>query len=313
MTTRTDVHSPVNLTTEDYEYVFAMDLQSPWALGMNQTEQGREFLRELAEGIQRSPMADRGYSQCHHCGAHLRYTAILKHVPTGAYIAVGETCLDNRFALATAEFQRLRKAAELDRKVQRIKTAAREFVDNLTGDAKVALDRDIDLREAFPFIEEHSYAHSTIEDIKRKVWTYYGNASERQVAFVEKLIAQSRERAERDARIAAERASETRVDAPEGRLAFEGVVVSRRWKDSEYGGGYKLVVKVDDQERGGVWLVYVSEPSKIATERGDVVRMTAALTRSDRDRSFAFGKRPTKAEIVGNVGEVEEYESDSLA
>lgn len=308
MTTRTDVHSPKNLTTEDYEYLFAGDNDAPGFLVGVDMDWWRSITNWTPE------LASRGTHQCHHCGAHLRYFAILRHVPSGYAIVVGETCLDNRFALATAEFQRLRQAAALDRQAQRIKTAARDFVNGLDGDEKIALDRDVVLTEAFPFISEDSYAHSTILDIRRKLWNTHGEATERQVAFVGKLVREARERAAYEARIAAERAAEVRVDAPEGRITFEGVVVSRKWRDSDFGGTFKLVIKVDDPERGGVWLVYVSEPSKIATERGDIVNLTATLTRSDRDRSFAFGSRPSKARVVGNVGEVANVElPDSLA
>lgn len=308
MTTRTDAFSPKNLVTEDYEYLFADDNMRPGRLIGVDMDWWRSITNWAPE------MRDRGTNQCHHCGARLRYFAILRHLPTGYAIVVGETCLDNRFSLATVEFQRLRKLAQLDREQQRIKTAAREYVASLKGDLAKAMDRDVDLAEAFPFMDQEGYAFSTISDIRRKVWDSYGAATDRQEAFVAKLIAQEKGRAEMAARIAAERASETRIDAPVGRITFEGVVVSRKWRDSDYGGAYKLVAKVDDQERGGIWLVYVTEPSKIETERGDVVRMTATLTRSDRDNSFAFGKRPSKAQVVGSVDDVENYElPDSLA
>lgn len=49
----------------------------------------------------------------------------------------------------------------------------------------------------------------------------------------------------------------------------------------------------------GVWLVWLTEPSSIETERGDMVQMTATLTPSDNDPAFAFGKRPSKATKIG--------------
>lgn len=300
MPTRTDQHSPANLITEDYEYVFAIDNQSPWARDLD-----RDFLRELRDGVQRSPLAHRGYGQCHHCGAHLRYAAFLRHLPTGAIIVVGETCLDNRFSLATADFHRLRKAAELDRQAQRIKTAAAEFVSTLDGDLRTAFDRDTVLTEAFPFISEDSYAHATITDIRRKVWNLYGAASERQVAFVGRLITEARDRAAQ----AAQRAAEVKVEAPEGRIEIEGVVIKKAFYDSEYGGAYKITLKVEDLARGGIWLCFVTEPSKVTTERGDIVRLTANFTRSDRDACFAFGKRPSKAQVIGKS----DADLDSLA
>jgi hypothetical protein len=225
--TRTDAYAPKNLVTEDYEYLFADDNQRPGRLiGVDM-----DWWRSITNWD--PAMRNRNTNQCHHCGAHLRYFAILRHVPSGFAVVVGETCLDNRFSLATAEFQRLRKAAELDRQKMRIKAEAEAFVSGLTGDVRTAFERDSIITEAFPFIEAGSYADYTIRDIKRKVWDYYGNASERQVAFVVKLISEARGKAEAAARIAAERASEVRVNAPTGRVMFEGLVVSRKWRDSD--------------------------------------------------------------------------------
>lgn len=306
MTARTDQHSPKNLVTEDYEYVVAFDNGAPGFL----VNVDMNWWRSITNW----PKATRNRSihQCHHCGARIRYFAILKHVPTGEHIAVGEICLENRFDRASSDFHALRQAAALDRAKQRIKTDARDFVDGLRGDVKLALDRDNDFLATFPFIIEGSYTHSTINDIRRQLWNLYGAATDRQVAFVAKLIGEARDKADRDARIAAERAAETRIDAPVGRITFEGVVVSRKWYDSDYGGAYKLVVKVDDPSLGGVYAVFVTEPSKITTERGDIVRITATLARSDRDRSFAFGRRPSKASVIGKFDDIANL-PDSLA
>lgn len=285
-TQRTDIHRPTEMDPENYEFVAAFDNQSVpgWVL------LGGDWALAISQKIHRDDHLGRGTFQCHHCGARVRYFAVLEYTPTGEYIVVGETCLDNRFSLVSKrEFDRLRKAAALDRKAQRIKTEARSFVDNLSGVAKVAFDRETDLVATFGL---DGYALSTITDIRRKVWNLYGNASERQVAFVERLIA---EHIARNA-ARAEQAEEIKCAAPAGRVTLEGVVVSRKWKDSDYGGCFKITVKVTTPE--GVWLAWMSEPAAIETERGDIIRVTATLSPSDNEH-FAFGKRPSKAEIIG--------------
>ena len=304
-TTRTDVHRPVEMDPADYEYIFAADTNTPWALGLNSTDEGRLFLRELANLDPAT--ADRGYHQCHHCGARLRYVAWLRHLPTGYTIVVGETCLDNRFALQSkADFDRLRKAAQLDREAQRIKTAAREFCDALIDSEMApvgeALDRETDLLARFDFDPE-GYAFRTISDIRRKVWDRYGNATPGQVRLVDRLVQENTGEMARKARVAAERAAEVKVPAPSGRQEFSGVVVSRKWKDSDYGGAYKLTVKVETT--GGIFLVWVSEPSKVETSRGDIVSLKATLTPSDRDPAFAFGKRPSNLTVIGRISEAQ--------
>lgn len=297
-TQRTDIHRPTEMDPENYEFVAAFDNQQEggWVLS------GGDWALAISQKIARDDRLGRSVHQCHHCGARIRYFAVLKYTPSGEYIVVGETCLDNRFSLVSKrEFDRLRKAAALDRQAQRIKTAAAEFVGNLSDSvARKALARETDLAAEFGL--EDGYALSTITDIRRKIWNVYGNASDRQVEFVTRLIAQDAER--RVARAA--QAEEVKVPAPVGRVTLEGVVVSRKWKDSEYGGSMKITVKVTTPE--GVWLAWMSEPAAIETERGDIIRVTATLSPSD-NAHFAFGKRPSKAEIIGRTS----VEADALA
>lgn len=279
---RTDVHSPANLVTEDYEYLFCFDNQAPGFLVNVDMEWWRSITNFTPE------LSDRGWHQCHHCGAHIRYVALLRHVPSGYAIAVGETCLDNRFERATAEFHALRRAAQLDRQEQRIKTAATAFLEGIEdADVHEALTKDGDLSG---FVGLDDYGTSTILDIRRKLWNY-GELSDRQVAFVRRLIDQGYERVQREE----EQEAEAKVSAPIGRHEFEGVVVSRKGRETAYGYVVKITVKVTTPE--GVWLAWLSEPKAIETERGDVVRLTATLEPSD-NHYFAFGKRPSKAEIV---------------
>lgn len=323
-TTRSDIHRPVEMDPADYDYVGAGDNEAgdPGARGATQTEAytvhgvtvhayspvgaKKAALRTL---VARADRLSRGTTQCHHCGARLRYFAVLLHTPTGEHIAVGETCLDNRFLLITkADFDRLRKSAALDRQAQRIKTAARAFVDGLTGTARIALDRETDLVETFGL---EGYGLNTVTDIRDKIWNRYGDASPRAVAFAVKLAEEARPRATQRASYAADRAAEVKVAAPEGRQTFEGVVVARKTHESEWGITWKLTVKVTTED-GSIWLAWITEPSKAPEcKRGDLIRVTATLQRSDRDESFAFGKRPSGLIIVRSA-DAEAPEIDAL-
>lgn len=294
MSTRTDIHRPVDFDPASYSYVGSFDPEGNYPIG-TPVGDTRSALRHLlaTAGHVGGNYATKG--TCDHCGARFRYTAVLRHLPTDTYIAVGETCLDNRFSLATkADFDALRKAAALDRQAQRIKTAAREFVANLPEPARTILDRETDLAATYSL---EGYGLRTVTDIRNKIWNSYGNASERAVAFAVKLAEEAKPRQERAAAITAERAAEEPTDAPEGKHVVQGTVIKRSWKENEWGGGIKLVIKVKTADRK-VWLCYVSEPSKSECERGDVVELTCTLTRSDRDRNFAFGKRPSKFSVL---------------
>lgn len=276
--TRTDVHSPTNLITEDYEYVAAFDTGasgwaiSDWAIGI---------IRKVS-----ATNADRGMQQCHHCGARIRYTAVLEHVPTGQFIAVGETCLENRFEVASVDFHRMRKAAELDRAAQRIKGLRAAFV------AENPDMRWMDEAET----PEPFASNSFLTDVARKFRTY-GEISAAQYNAVSRVMVQAAERA---ARIAAE-VDEVKVPVIEGKITITGEILSTKWQDSDYGATLKMLVKDD---RG--FKVWGSVPSVLGSpERGDTVSFSATVTKSDKDESFGFFKRPTKAKFTGEAAERE--------
>jgi hypothetical protein len=277
-TRREDPHSPQNLITEDYEYLFAIDTRTPWALDLDS-----KFLAELIN-YEPATMA-RGTSQCHHCGAWIRYAAFLRYLPTGRTIVVGETCLDNRFARASADFHRLRKQAELDRKAQRIKAARQAFVD---ANPDLA---DLNDPAAFSILPDHITNNSFIADIGRKL-RQYGELSEAQITAVRRAIARETEKAERRA---AEAAAENWIRVPsEGRQIVTGTVLTERWDENAYGPVHKMLLKVQTPE--GDWKLWTTMPRSMGNEveRGDIVTINVTVTRSDQDQFFAFGKRPVE-------------------
>lgn len=269
---RNDAHAPSNLVTEDYEYIFAADLNTAWAVNLD-----REFLGEL---LNYDPaLAARGQGQCHHCGARLRYAAWLRHVPTGYTIVVGETCLDNRFGRATADFHALRKQAQLDREAQRIKTAVADFV---------SANPDL----AFMADKHHEHTNEFVADVARKL-RLYGSLSDRQIEAVRRAVARDIERA---ARLAEEAANPAPV-APvfEGKGLVEGEVLSIKVQYGDYGSTLKMLVKDD---RG--FKVWGSVPAALIKdiERGDRVAFSATVEASRDDDTFGFFKRPTKARFI---------------
>jgi hypothetical protein len=281
MSKRNDPHSPTNLVTEDYEYVNAFDNQQPgWLMS--------EYAQEVASKVRKSN-SDRGMSQCHHCGARIRYVAVMEYVPTGEYIAIGETCLENRFDRATADFQRLRKQAKLDQQQQRIRKAVALFAEE-NPDLAFLSNKDPEVFEAQ--CPEASRDNSWLRELSRKL-NYYGSLFPNQIESARKSIA-------KDAEIAARKAAEAlevRGPVPVGRVEIEGVVVGIKFVKSYF--GYqatttkKLIVKLDNNSK-----VYVTEPASINSERGDRIALTCTIEASNDDPSFGFGKRPTKAAVI---------------
>lgn len=280
-THRTDAHRPAALVTEDYEYVFA---------AMNQVEGGPgwvlrmgDYGLQMSRWISRTDYLGRGTHQCHHCGAHLNYFAVLEHLPTGDAVVVGETCLANRFDRASNDFHALRKAAQLDREAHRIRTAVAKFV-----------EANPDL--AFMADPKAEHTNEFTRDVARKL-RQYGTLSERQITAVRRSLVRDAERA---ARLAAE-ALEPREVVPTGRQQVSGTVLSLKTKEGDYGASLKMLVK---DARG--FKIWGTVPSAISPQVGDTVAFTATLEASNDDEYFGFANRPSKASIVeGGASTVE--------
>jgi len=239
--------------------------------------------------------------QCGHCGAHIKYGALLTFEKELALIVVGEDCLLNRFEsdLTKAQFQALREE-------QRLNT------ERTTRATKIAA-----VLEANPGLEScFDSDNSFVQDVLGRL-TKYGELSERQIAAVIKAVKRD---ADWEVKKAVEaRAMESAADAPTGKVTITGEILSTKWQESMYGSTRKMIVKTEDG-----WKLWVTVPSSIEdvmdcklssscwsdhaegkTEYRDVhklegktVTLTATVTPSDRDPKFAFGKRPTKARLV---------------
>jgi len=275
---RTDVHSPTNLVTEDYEYAYSYDAHPD---SMNAAFVQAVLNPLLADGWRFAENPSNG--GCYHCGAHIRYIAVLKHIPTHTLIKVGETCLENRFDRATADFHALRKQAKLDREKQRIKNAR-------LGWFAVDPDREA----AFTWASEQVSAghfgyegmrHNFVSKINR-----YGSTSDKFVkAIMRDMVRTERRESEREA----EKAELKPVIEGQG-IIIEGEVLSVKWQENDFGGRFVTTVKDD---RG--FMVWGTRPSKIHWDKGDRVRFKAGtVTKSDRDETFGFFKRPTSAEVI---------------
>lgn len=286
---RTDVHSPKNLVTEDYDFAFAYDAH-PDAGG---AEQRMRLLNALIdEGFRFGQV--HGGDTCDHCGARLRYVAVMKHLPTRTLIKVGETCLANRFERASGEFHALRKQAQLDRQLQRVKKTRALFFAVHAPDAETAFEWCAERVENGEYGWE-GMRHRFVSKITREGETSvrFLRAMMRDMVRTERREA---ERAERD-RIEAENAS----PVVEGRIVVEGQVLATRWQESDYGATKKMLVRDD---RG--FKVWGTVPSAILDiEREDRVRFTATVEQSNDDETFGFYKRPSKAECLEDARDAE--------
>ncbi len=84
-----------------------------------------------------------------------------------------------------------------------------------------------------------------------------------------------------------------------GRQAFAGEVLATKWKDTDFGPVYKMLVQDD---RG--FKLWGSVPKNIDPGRGERVAFMATVEPSRDDSRFGFFKRPTKAIILDTEEEV---------
>lgn len=295
--TRTDIHRPSAPEFDPMLYNLAgvFDLHPESGDGRRRIE---VVNRLIADGYR---FGSHGSGQCGHCGAHIRYAALMSREDAHELIWVGETCLDNRFELTKSEFDHLRKSAQLDREQQKIKKAWLDSCERYPALVYASYSEDI----VDAYISEHrnpeqathlragaGWALATAADIARK-GRLYGSISERQVAFLDKLLR------EIDEKIAAHATRTPEPEAgpvPTGRVELQGEVLSLKWKETDFGSVLKMVVLLPNGSR-----VWGTVPSALDVEKGDVVAFTATVTTSDDKPDFGFFKRPTHAAVVKEV------------
>jgi len=282
-TTRTDIHSPANLNPEHYEFVLAFDA----AEGARSEEAVQYRINVIAPLLAAAAAAHTAgrvaygdATRCDHCGAHIRYVGLFRHIPTGDILAIGETCAEGRMTYSEAEFDRLRKAAALDRQAQRILIEWTDFK------AQRELSVDWDALAA----SENDF----IADVLRK-GRNYGNLSDRQVDAIVKAHARDLEYAARRAAEAANALPTTPVPTGDG-LTIEGKVLSTKWVENDFGCTLKMLVEVEVD--GAAFKLWGSVPRAIDPERGDRVRFVGNVERSNDDEAFGFFKRPRKAVVL---------------
>jgi hypothetical protein len=278
---RTDHHAPSSpdFDPTKYDCYGVFHLEEP----MCAREYGLQIQALVARGIR---CGRGGPGTCGHCGAHMSYFALMVREESQEYIHVGETCLDNRFGLETAEqFQKLR----VTRRLNRERATRNERLEKL-------LDENPELRRLVLEPQEILETTGFLKSIRDKM-IENARLSEAQIGLIKRHYASlarkeqwKEERQQRAALLASQG-----IQAPEGRLQVEGTVLSSKIQASDYGVVTKIAVRDDSG-----WTLWVTLPSNLEKEniKGRRIRLTATLERSKQDPAFAFGKRPSKGEFV---------------
>lgn len=270
---RTDIHRPVSFDPEAYEFSHAGTFSSEDFLAEVRKDAARMMKIRRDEGWTMAPHQHAG--QCGHCGARLVHYAVMLHLPSREMIEVGETCLDNRFEMATATFQSWRKA----RAGKRAADAKAEKIANTLA--------------AHPMLEQlGKWAEKSdfIRDIAAK-FMHYGEMSERQIAAVEKAMQRE---IDREAQKAEEAEAMSTVPAmTAGRRLISGTIISKKYVQNDYSyyGGTTAKIVIRDAEG---YRYYGTLPSAVCDlEKGAHLQIVATIKPSNDDKHFGFFSRPT--------------------
>jgi len=298
--TRTDVHRPSapEFDPEGYELRGVFDLRPEWPTPGEARARIELVNHLIGQGYRFAGVHPS--DQCGHCGAHIRYAALMVRPDVAEMIYVGETCLDNRFSVSKTEFAELRKRAAALAKRHREISAHDEACAAHPALAYATYARNLRATVENRY-GERAVRYSGLEwglDVATDIMfrlARSGKISDAQIRLVGRIVDEQDAKLARFAeREAARLAKETSIEPlSAGRQEIEGVVVSRKAVNSEWGVSYKMLVKLDSGQR-----VYGTEPSSLQVGPGSRVRFTATVTPATDEPSFGFYSRPTKAEAL---------------
>jgi len=300
--TRTDTHRPTAIVPEDYSFIaFEHEPKTGDVLGDAYIAQAnRQQIRRHME------MTGGTYSRHEHggicgiCGnANAIYTALFHHKPSNTYIRTGRECAD-----------KLDAGVNFDHFIRGVKAALEAKAGKRKAEAFLV---EQDLEDAWKVYtsdavseDSRGFEINTICDIVGKL-VKYGSVSEKQVAFVRKLldkIATGDTAAARKKAYEAERAAQDEAALPvpvtDERITIRGKVLTIREQDSHFyynAVEWKCLVM---SEEG--WKVWGTLPRAFGTDvQGRKIEFSAKVKRSDNDPKFGFFSRPTKAQIIEEV------------
>lgn len=284
---RKDIHCPKNIIPEDYEFVALGYTGAIDVLEDAEMIQHNRLLREAHMKQTGGKFSNHEHGgNCDCCGAHCLYDVIFYHKKSNDYIRVGTTCAEKLDMSVDQEGANLfRASVRASLKLSKGKAAAKAKLEALN------------IPQAWEIYQQNKHNVKNIEILNNLVSNLikYGNLSEKQENFLVTITDRIVNSEKYEAEAAAKKASTP--DCIEGRQAFTGKVISIKEVDSVYGKNLKVLLEAQEGYR-----VYGTLPRNLYDAKpGNVLTFTATFIKSDKDRTFGFFSRPTKAGIVEAV------------
>ena len=293
---RTDIHRPSAIRPEEYDFV-AIIYHGPFTFELNEFE--RKLLNDHMNRTGGKLSQHEHGGTCHVCGAFAMNLCYFYHNPSNTYIVTGTECAEKMEFRDPALFRKFTRNREEARKNLAGKKKAEALLVERGGeelfDKIVTLfNNDFGGNTLIHFVDADQrlqWSIYTAANIVRKL-IRYGNLTEKQWNFLNNLVKNifswEEKKAEENAK------KELIPDAPEGKVVISGTILSAKVQEDFYGYSYKMLVESKDG-----WKVWSTVPKSLGkVEKGEQVEFTATLTRSEKDRTFAFAKRPSKAKKI---------------
>lgn len=223
---------------------------------------------------------------CDHCGARFDWGAVYVHT-SGKHIVVGNVCADTTLSVPTRhdlETNRLKSRLAAQRLAARKAAAAR---------AEAAA-------QGFEWLYDTGrHNNKTLDDIAHKGLTY-GGLTARQIELIKRIhdgtpTEWQVRKLEAQAKREAEEAAAQPVPQVDGRIDFEGTVLTTKEQEGYMPGSTCIKILVQHATGYKLW---GTMPSALDAKRGDVVAFSARVERSDKDDKFGFFSRPTKPRLI---------------
>lgn len=299
--TRTDKHRPTEINPDDYEFVaFEFEPKTGDVLGDALTsQQNFKAIRRHMEGTGGTYSRHEHGGVCGICGnANAIYTALFHHRPTNTYIRTGRECAD-----------KLEAGLNFDHFIRCLKIAGEAKAGKRKAEAALA---EKGLQAAWTLYANSNsiegladlWEERTILDIVGKL-VRWGSISDKQFAFLGKLLEKIAGRAEVEATRQAEADAAQPVPVTCERVTIRGKILTVREQESEF--YYNKIDRRMLVQAVDGWKVWGSLPRQFNVADlktgadGDLVEFDAQIIPSRDDPKFGFFKRPTKARFIEEV------------
>ena len=278
---RTDIHKPSLLDPAEYEFMAAF-----YQGGSEDMMKSYQYdMQEYDEALERYSVFQGNHDSkgtCDHCGAAFAHGALFLHIPTQELIHVGHICASNTVGLPD-KAAAARKKAEKYAAKQAAHRKQMEKTEGWRNENAVLLE----------WMENQENPHGFIISLLSTVHKW-GDLSQAQTRAAYKWMEGAAKR-EAKAAEAAERLSNA-MPVRDGRYDILGTILSKKWKNTQFGDQLKMVVELPDGNR-----IYGTVPKALraaGVEIGSEIKFTATVEKSKNDEHFGFFAKPTNAEVI---------------